>query len=199
MAATSVNALLLEDIDEKIDYAAAYAGGKGAAVAIAVVAGPGTNCLLYLIARFAAPWWRTSTRPAVADLGFWFLLMQLANLYDYVPIRVAASYGDVRQWIRVTHMSPYVVYVVIGYLVLWAVVDLYCRVLPDALQSSRITTPTGRALVLIVATVVFFGYFAVPGLLEDGAVTLFITRTSLLAIPVVVLANWRRLVLLPQP
>lgn len=161
-----------------------------------MIAGPGTNGLLYLVARFALPWWRTSTRPAVAYLAFWFLFMQLANVYDYVPIRVAASDGDVRQWIRATHMSPYVVYIVVGYLVLWAVVDLYRKVLPDTLAASRVDASAGRAIVLVIVTVIFFGYFAAPGLLEDddAVTTLFIARTSLLFIPVVVLVNWRKTV-----
>jgi hypothetical protein len=90
------------NIDEKIDYEFAYAGGHGLAVAIAVIAGPGTNGLLYPVARFGLPWWRTSSSPSIAYLAFWFLFMQLANLYDYVPIRVAASDGGVRQWIRAT-------------------------------------------------------------------------------------------------
>ena len=89
------NVLLLYNIDEKIDYKAAHAAGKGTSVAAAVLAGPGTNAVLYLMVRFAAPLWRTSTRPNVAYLAFWFLFMQLANVYDYVPIRVAASDGDV--------------------------------------------------------------------------------------------------------
>ncbi len=118
------NILLLYNIDEKVDYKAAYAAGKGASVAAAVLAGPGTNAVLYLLIRFAAPLWRTSTRPHVAHLAFWFQFMQLANVYDYVPVRVAASDGDVGQWVRATHMSPWLIYVVVGYLVLWAMIDL---------------------------------------------------------------------------
>ncbi len=42
------------------------------------------NALMYLVIRFAVPLWRTSSRVVVA---FWFLFMNVANLYDYVPIR----------------------------------------------------------------------------------------------------------------
>lgn len=188
------NVLLLYNIDEKIDYKAAYAAGKSASVAAAVLAGPGTNAVLYLVVRFAAPLWRTSSRPFVAYLAFWFLFMQLANVYDYVPIRVAASDGDVGQWVRATDMSPWLIYVVVGYPVLWAMIDLYRTVLPDTLDSSRIASPAGRAIVLIAATVVMFTYFAFPGLLEDGLLSVFIARTSLLLIPVIILVNWRRIV-----
>jgi hypothetical protein len=133
----------------------------------------------------------------MAYLAFWFLFMQLANVYDYVLIRVAASDGDVGQWVRATHMSPWFVYVVVGYLVLWAMIDLYRTVLPETLHSSRITSPAGRAIVLIAATVVMFAYFALPGLREHGLLSVFVARTSVLLIPVVILVNWRRIVTHP--
>ena len=188
------NILLLYNIDEKVDYKAAYAAGEGASVAVVAMAGVATNVVLYLVIRFAAPLWRTSTRPFVAYLAFWFLFMQLANVYDYVPIRVAASDGDVGQWVRATHMSPWLIYVVVGYLVLWAMIDLYRVVMPDALDSSGITSPASRAVVLVIATVVMFTYFAWPGLLENGLLSVFIARTSLLLIPVILVVNWRRIV-----
>jgi hypothetical protein len=48
--------------------------------------------------------------------------------------------------------------------------------------------------VLILTTVLLFGYFAIPGLEEPDAVSQFIARTSLLIIPAVVAANWQRIV-----
>ena len=67
----------------------------------------------------------------------------------------------------------------------------------DTLAASRIDASVAKAIVLVVTTAIFFGYFAVPGLLEDddAVTTLFIARTSLLLIPVIVLVNWRRIVL----
>lgn len=188
------NILLLYNIDEHIDYKSAYAAGKNVAVAVAVLAGPGTNALLYLVSRLVLRWWRTASAPVVCYLAFWFLFMQLANVFDYVPIRVATDDADVGQWVRATHMSPWWVYVVVGYAVLWAMVDLYRTVLPDALDASGIHAPAGRAVVLVTATVTMFGYFAVPGLRLHGLVEQFISRTSLMLIPVVLLVSWRRVV-----
>jgi hypothetical protein len=191
------NVLLLYNIDEKIDYKAAYAAGKGASVAGAVLAGPGTNAVLYLVIRFATPYWLRVLDRTSRTWRSWFLFMQLANVYDYVPIRVAASDGDVGRWVRATHMSPWLIYVVVGYPVLWAMIDRCRTVLPETLDSSRIASPAGRAIVLIAATVVMFTYFAFPGLLEDGLMSVFIARTSLLLIPVIILVNWRRIVTRP--
>jgi len=49
-------------------------------------------------------------------------------------------------------------------------------------------------VVLVTATLIMFGYFAGPGLMKDDDITQFISRTLLLLIPVVLLANWRRVV-----
>jgi len=114
--------------------------------------------------------------------------------HQHSAVRVAASDGDVRQWVRATHMSSWLIYVVVGYPVLWAMIDRYRTVLPDSLDTSRSESPVGRAAVLVVATVVMFTYFAFAGLLEDGLLSVFVARTSLLLIPVIIFVNWRRIV-----
>jgi hypothetical protein len=120
--------------------------------------------------------------------------MNVANLYDYVPIRVVASNGDVWQWNHATHMSPWWVYGIVGACVLWVMVDFYRIVLPQALETSRIASAPARALVLVTVTAIMFGYFATPGLVQSDDVSVFIGGTSLLLIPVVVLINWRPVV-----
>jgi hypothetical protein len=67
-------------------------------------------------------------------------------------------------------------------------------VLPISLDASGIGTRVSRALVLVTATLLLFGYFAGPGLLKDDDLTQFISRTSLLLIPIVLLASWQRVV-----
>ena len=72
------------------------------------------------------------------------------------------------------------------------------RLLPNrdaaSLDASDIRIRVGRAVVLVTATLILFGYFAGPGLMKDHDVTQFISRTSLLLIPVVLLVSWRRVV-----
>jgi hypothetical protein len=186
--------LLLTGIDENVEYKTALANGHNWAVAATVLAGPGMNALMYLVMRFAVPLWRTSRRVVVAYLAFWFVFMNIANLYDYVPIRVWAENGDVRQWIRAMHTSPWWIYAIIGALVLCAIVDFYRTVLPQSLDAGGIDASVGRGIVLVTATALLFAYFAIPGLAQSDNVSLFIGRTSLLLVPVVILLNWRRIV-----
>jgi len=192
---SAANVLLLLHIDENVDYAAALNAGNRVAVALVALAGPIlANGGLYLLMRrlSTATWVRG--RPLVAFFVFWYLLMNLANLWCYIPVRTFASDGDIRHFIWATDASPWLIMVVGGYLVLWAIINLYRRVLPRSVVDTQLGTRAGRAFLLIVSTTVLFGYFAIPGFEESDPVSGFIAGTSVLAIPAVVVVTWCRVV-----
>jgi hypothetical protein len=191
----ALNILLLVDIDENVDYSDALEAGRRWQVALVAFAGPIiANGGLYLITRRLITLQYFASRPYIAYVLFWFVVMNAANLFCYIPIRVFASDGDVHHFLLATQISPWWVYAVGGYLVLWAMIDLYRIPLPWVLGTCGFTGRTERALVLILTTALTFGYFAVPGLLEDDIASVLIARTSLLAIPVIVLLAWQRMV-----
>ena len=141
------NVLLLYNIDEKIDYKAAYAAGKGASVAAAVLAGPGTNAVLI--------WWSDSRclRGApVLDRGW--RTWRSGSCSCSLPMCTTMSRSG---WPRRMAMSgngsgPRIC----------PPDRLYRTVLPESLDSSGIASAAGKAIVLIVATVVMFTYFTLP-------------------------------------
>lgn len=195
-----LNILLLIHIDENVDYPTALAAGKNWQVALVAFAGPGLiNGGLYCLSRrfIFAP--SIASRPIVAYVFFWFLFINLANLYDYIPIRVFAGDGDVHHFILATGISPWVVYVVGGDLVLWAIIDFYRVVLPRSLNVTVGGFQIARAIVLVVATGLLFGYFATPAFEEPDSVSIFMARTSVMIIPVVILMRWRHIVLATTP
>ncbi|HET7092545.1 MAG TPA: hypothetical protein VFI22_03680, partial [Thermomicrobiales bacterium] len=121
-----LNIFLLVHIDENVDYTAALAAGKAWQVAVVAFAGPGlANGGLYLLSRRFITSPAIARRPAAAYVVFWFLVMNLANLYDYVPMRVFAADGDVAHFRWATGLSPWAIYAVGGYLVLWGLIDFY--------------------------------------------------------------------------
>jgi hypothetical protein len=196
-----LNVLLLVNIDEHVDYSAALAAGKTWQVALIAFAGPGlANGGLYLLSRRLIRSLYVASRPLVAYGLFWFLFMNLANLYDYVPLRTFAPNSDVWHFREGTGLSPWAIYALGGYLVLWGLVDFYRVVLPWCLEACGFVSPIARAVVLVLATLIMFGYFAVPGLLESDAFSQLLSRTSLLAIPVIVVLRWRPTVrTVPRP
>jgi hypothetical protein len=191
-----VNIALLVDINEHVDYSAALDAGRKWQVALAALAGPIiANGGLYVVSRLLLRTSYFAARPSYTYVLFWFYLMNAANLYCYIPLRVFPEDGDVYHFLLGSGMSPLWVYVVGGYLILWMFFDMYRVVLPDVLRICGFISHIERAAVLVVATVVTFGYFAIPGLLEDNNNSILLGRTSIMAIPVILLLTWRRIVL----
>lgn len=104
LGGTSIpNLLFLIHIDENVDYTAALEAGKHWQVALTAFAGPGiANVSLFLISRhlISQPWFRL--RPVAANFMLWFVLMNLGNIYDYVPMRVFSDDGDAHNFIQDT-------------------------------------------------------------------------------------------------
>jgi hypothetical protein len=187
-----LNILLLVHINENVDYKAALAAGQVVAVALVALSGPLlANGGMYLIFRKLSTSRSVRSRPFVSWVVFWLVVMNLGNLWCYVPIRTFAADGDIRHFIWASDVSPWLIYVVLGYLILWALIDFYRRVLPTALTSTGLLPSTASgAVVLVVSTVVIFGYYAIPGFLEPDSVSLFIAGTSVLVIAPVILLQW---------
>jgi hypothetical protein len=191
------NVLLLVHIDENVDYAAALHAGDNWQVALVAFAGPGlANGGLYLASR-----WMMAKRIVRSPLAtwclFWFLFMNLANLFDYVPIRTFSPWDDVAHFRWATGVSPWVVYVIGGYAVLAAIIDFYRRVLPSSLNAGGLDQPVQRGSILLIATTLLFGYFAIPGFLVPDDVSHVIAGTSIMSIPVVLWATFASTVVRP--
>lgn len=190
------NVLLLWNINENIDYTAALAAGKGTAVAMVAFAGPGlVNGGFYLLSRWLIirPWF--TGRPIAAYVLFWFLWINLANVYCYVPLRTFSDDGDVHHFLLGTGLSPWWVYGVVGTLVLWATVDGYRKVIPQTAVVCGFSTPTLRGVLLVIATLLMFTYYALPALWEQDPVSKFLGGTSILLTALVLVLAWRPVVL----
>lgn len=191
-----LNVLLLADIDENVDYASAMDAGKHWQSAVTAFVGPGViNAGFFLLSTFVLRAGWLVGRPVIANFVFWFLLMNLGNLYDYVPMRVFADHGDVYNFSNGSGVNPWFIFVLGTYLVLWAIVSFYRTSLPLGLQRSGFVVPAARGVTLIVATMVLFGYFANPSLLAGTDVRLqTLAAMSLMTIAPVVVLLWKRIV-----
>jgi len=189
-----LNVLLLINIDENVDYSTAFSEGKHWQVALIAFAGPGlANGGMFLIFRLLFARMASSGPPLVVYLLTWLVFMNLANLYDYVPLRVFEE-GDVSHFIEGTGIPATWIYIVGTYGVLVLMVDFFRKVLPAGLSGSGIVSPVPRAVVFLTATAIMFVYFAVPAVLGDHSVTELMGITSVALVPVVAVLAWRRVV-----
>ncbi|MBN9107230.1 MAG: hypothetical protein J0I34_00480 [Pseudonocardia sp.] len=199
------NVLTLGNIDEDVDYDRALAAGHNTAAALTAMAGVVIgNGVFYLVARGFLGRPAVAGRPWVLYFLFWYIVHSVGNFYDYVPLRVFAG-GDVKNFAAATGWSLWWIYGVAGYLTLWAVMDLYQKVLPRTLGAAGFdpvrAARAARAIVLILVTLVLFVLYGQPALEQSDPVSVFMGRTSLIVIPAVLIITWRRNVMseLPLP
>ncbi|MGY2048308.1 hypothetical protein ACW9J6_09020 [Methylobacterium sp. JK268] len=188
-AATVLNALTLHQIGENVDYGRAWQSGRGGAAALVAAAGPLlVNGGLYAASRAALLWHGGRSWPAVLLL-FWFLFMNLANVYDYVPIRTFAASGDIAHLCRGLGLSPWWIYAPLCPAVVVAIADLYRTQVPRLFGRLALGGPA-RALTHILATTLMFGVYGLPGLRAGDPASILLSGTSLLAFPIVLVLCW---------
>jgi hypothetical protein len=197
------NIMTLGNIDEDVDYDRALAAGHTTAVAVTAMAGVVIgNGVFYLVARTFLGQPAVLGRPWVVYSLFWYIVHSVGNFYDYVPLRTFADGGDVKNFALGSGWSRWWIYALVGYLTLWAIVDLYRKAMPRTLGAAGFGHLwPARAIVLVLSTLALFVLYASPALEQADPVSVFMGRTSLIIIPAVLMATWRRNVVseLPLP
>ncbi len=188
---TLVNALTLYAIGENVDYAGAFAAGRGRAVALVAATGPlFLNGGLFLVARGVLVRAPTCLPGLGGLLLYWFLFMNLANVYDYVPIRTFAQ-GDIGHLCQGLGLPPWIVCIVLTPLVFVALLDLYRTVLPTLY--GVLSLPLSACIVThVLTTGLMFGYFGLAGLRSSDAISVRLSSLSLACFPIVLVLGWPR-------
>ncbi len=185
------NLLLLLNIDENVNYSFIFDQGKGYAAALIAFAGPGIgNGVFYVLSLLWLKNDKVKNKIYLYYFIFWFNFMNLANFYDYVPIRTFSTKGDIGHLTQGLNISPWYIYVIFGYLVILLLWHFYTRTLICAFSVLKLSATTSRAALVILCTSIMFGYFGLPGLFNYGEISYFLSATSVFAIPGIITACW---------
>jgi hypothetical protein len=186
---TSVgNLISLINIDEQVDYAPMFARGDGPAAALVGIAGPGlANGTMYLLSLVLLR--RPSVRRHVLlfMLVFWFNFMNVANFFDYVPIRTFASHGDIGHITQGLGISAWTALFVLGIPTSLAMWFLYTRTLPQALGRLAPDSPFRQGFIVTLSVVIMFGYFGLAGFVGYGEPSHTLSVLSLCLIPIMLI------------
>lgn len=186
-----LNLLLLFHIDEHVNYGLIVAQGHLQHMALIAVAGPGiANGLLYLWSLYLLTKDSIKKNILLYYFIFWFNFMNLANFYDYVPIRTFASHGDVGHIAMGLSMSPWWIYIFIGYLVAFVIWYFFTHTLIKVFIQLRLTTTITRASLMSLCVLLLFGYFGIAGYLGYGEISHFLSATSFVMIPGAIIVCW---------
>lgn len=185
------NLLLLLNIDEAVDYDKILSQGVRTHIALIAFAGPGIgNGVFYLISLWLLKDHDIKNSFLLYYFLFWFNFNNLANFYDYVPIRTFSHKGDMAHIALGLNISPWSIYFFLGYIVVFAMWHFFSKTLTSAYQTLGISTIIGRASLMMTCVIIMFGYFGMAGFLDNGPISHFLSATSFLAIPGMIVACW---------
>lgn len=189
--ATWQNILFLINSNENVNYDQITALGQNQHVALIAFAGPGiANGFLYFLTLFLLTRQFIIRMPYLFYFFFWLNLMNLGNFYDYIPIRTFSTKGDLAHILAALNISPWYAYIIGGYLVGFAIWYFFTRTMIWAYVNLQIIAASLRAFIMILCVLTLFGYFGSAGIIGYDYLTYFLSFTSIILIPGVIIACW---------
>lgn len=151
------------------------------------------NILLFFVSYWLLQKIWIQNRPYLYYFVVWFNLMNIANVFDYVPIRTFTPTNwntDMSNVERGLNISPWVVYVVGGYFVLFIIWQFFSKTLVEAYVYLGLESLWSRTFLMISTVIVLFAYFSLAGLHGYGEISSFISMTSRLICPAIIFFCW---------
>lgn len=187
------NILLLLDIDQNVDNEVIYSLGYPSHVALIASAGLSVN---WAFAIFSF-WLLTKRKIKDNRYAFYFILffnlMNLGNLYAYIPIRTFSIHGSMNDILDIEkslNISPWFIYIAFIYLVASLIGYFFTKTLISAYVVLQLRSMIFQAGLMILCVCILFGYFGMPGLFNGGQIPYFLSVTSLLSIPGIIFVMW---------
>ncbi|MGB6976266.1 MAG: hypothetical protein WBE18_02255 [Gammaproteobacteria bacterium] len=186
-----LNLLLLAHMDENVNYSMIFSAGHGYHVALIAFAGAGiANGLMFILSLWLLTKQSIRQHAYLYYFLFLFNLMNIGNLYAYVPIRTFTTHGDAVHFETGLGISPWWVYAFGGYIVAFLIWHFFTKTMIAAFTTLEIKSTSFRAGLMMICVAILFGFFGMPGFFNYGDISYFLSATSLLAIPGLVVALW---------
>lgn len=110
-----------------------------------------------------------------------------------MPVRTFTPSGylvDVLDVEQSLHISPWYIYFFVGYLVIYMMWLFFSKILITSYINLNISTIVGRASLMIIYVLILFGYCGLAGFVNHGAISHFISVTSIFSIPGIIFLLW---------
>jgi len=185
------NILLQNQVDDDVNYQLIFAQGNGYIAALIAFAGMGLgNLLLYIVSRILLRQEKVHKHLALFLFSFWLCFMNVANFYDYVPIRTFASHGDIAFISQGLNISPWLILIILGYPTVWAIYHLFVKILPDFFKFIPIYSRFQRVIFVAICSFLMFDYFGASGFNGYGDISHTLSGISMLSSPIILIVCW---------
>ena len=173
----------LWDIDADVPYSQIIADGKLKTMAAIAIAPLLLQSGLFLIGLRALSLF--SFNRWVFAFIYWFVILQISEIYSYIPIRSFTSHGDIYHFLYAAEGSPWIVAVPGTLFVLWGIYHMLYREVPRAYSILKINTQLGRWTFLFANILLFFGYYGAVGFARPYPIDHYLSLVSWILIPFV--------------
>ena len=170
-------------INENVNYQPIFSSGNGWVAGI--IAASGMVIGNMLVTFFLSLWlYRMAHRrhlPIFGMLLYWTTVASVGNFWDYVPIRVFATSGDMFTIAKGFACSPWLVLLVLGIPTAIALVYLFQKFQAKALMWFFPDSKVKRGLMIILTAFAIFGFYGAAGWAEDcGPESRWLSKFSVL-------------------
>lgn len=187
------NLLVLTNIDQNVNNNLIYSLGHPGHVALIAFAGPGIILFLFFLSSWLIQNIKIITHSYLLYFLLFFNLWCLGGTYAYVPVRTFSTQGvmiDVLDIEQALNISPWLIYFFIGYLVFFMFWQFFSKTLISIYVYDGISSTMARASLMIICVLILFGYCGLAGFVNHGEISHFISATSFLAIPGIIIVLW---------
>lgn len=176
------NIFFLANIDENVNYALIEQMGHRHLISLIAFAGPGIGTLsVYFISLYLL---RKSFNKYLYCLVLWINLVNIRELWAYVPLRALSTHADIANINHSLGISPWWIFILISPLIAWGVWNFFANTLKNAYEKLGLLSVSSQTALLVLTMIFFFGLTCLQILTADyNFVTRALTWASLVLIP----------------
>lgn len=183
------NLFFLANIDENVNYILIDQLGHRHLISLIAFAGPGIATLsIYLISLYLL---RKNFNKYLYYFIFWINLINLRELWAYVPLRALSTTADIANINYSLDLSPWWIFILISPFVVWAVWNFFSNTLKNAYAKLGLLTNSSKAILFTLTVLYFFTLTGLQILTANyNFITHAITWSSFIAIPFILFSYW---------
>lgn len=185
------NLLLIWNVDENVDYHMLYANGYRLPMAFIAFAGPAISGLIYCLTLILMNT-NTIKNPYFYYFIFWLNILNLAELYSYIPLRNFLTHGDIGNINHALDISGWWILSIFGPFILLAYIYSFTYLLPKTYTILKFDRIVDRIILLIIVAFMLLGYPATRILLQfiNSALSNYLALISYLIMIVIIAICW---------
>jgi hypothetical protein len=184
------NIFLLANINENINYDWINQSGHRSLISLIAFAGPFVSLLIYLITLYLL---RKKFNSYVYYLIFWINLINVRELWTYVPLRSLSSTADIANINHSLYLSPWWIFILITPFIAYAVWNFFSNTVKNAYDKLGLFSSASKTTLFVLTVIYFFTLTGLQILTANyNFVTNALTWASFIAMPFILFFCWPR-------